>query len=73
MHLGAVTAPKVCLIGAGILLGLSFALARTPSHLTGSGGTAYERRRFRQKLAKALFIAGLVALSIAIVSARRSP
>jgi hypothetical protein len=54
---------------AALILGVSFALIRNTSALSDRGGDAYERMRSRALVAKVLFVAGLLCLSVAILAA----
>jgi hypothetical protein len=54
---------------AALILGISFALNRNTSALSDRGGDDYNRMRARALVAKVLFVAGLLCLSVAIVAA----
>ncbi len=54
---------------AALILGVSFVLNRNTSALSDRNGSDDERMRARALVAKVLFVAGLLCLSVAILAA----
>ena len=56
-------------IASALILLVSFVLIRDTSPFSMDGGAQFERRQMRAVLAKILFVAGLMLLSIAVLAA----